>query len=103
MTDKVIDVWDIATFDDALLAHLRTKAELVRSYMVTERNNLNTPQKGGNPSNRTPSPLRIKILSSELLFRICKTAPSAHGIMRDLPTQKLNFLRSEGYTFRHWT
>jgi hypothetical protein len=39
MTDTVIDVWDIATFDDGLLAHLRAKAELVRNYMVTERNN----------------------------------------------------------------
>lgn len=40
MTDQVIDVWDVASFDDALLAHLRTKADLTRNYMVTDRNDL---------------------------------------------------------------
>jgi hypothetical protein len=39
MTEKLIDVWDIETFDDALLAELDARADVVRHYMVTEKRN----------------------------------------------------------------
>ncbi len=36
VTSKPIDVWDVETFDPALTALLRSGAELVRDYMVTD-------------------------------------------------------------------
>jgi len=39
MTEKLIDVWDIETFDDALLAELDARAHVVRHYTVTEKKN----------------------------------------------------------------
>jgi hypothetical protein len=40
MIEKPIDVWNIRTFDNDLLAELRSNAELIRDYMVTEKRNL---------------------------------------------------------------
>jgi hypothetical protein len=39
MTESLIDVWNVETFDQYLLAELRANAELIRNYIVTERNN----------------------------------------------------------------
>lgn len=38
MSEK-IDVWNIKTFDDALLAKLYAKSDVVRHYMITEKRN----------------------------------------------------------------
>ena len=37
MTEKLIDVWDSETFDDALLGDLRAAAAVVRDYMAAEK------------------------------------------------------------------
>ncbi len=39
MAENIIDVWNIETFDDALLASLYARSVVVRQYMVTERRN----------------------------------------------------------------
>lgn len=33
----LIDVWNVATFDDDLAAHLRGAADLIRDYLTTSR------------------------------------------------------------------
>ncbi len=40
MTDKLIDVWNIDTFDAALLAELQAGEKVLRGYMITEKKNL---------------------------------------------------------------
>src|SRR5260370_3687710 len=39
MTESLIDVWNVETFDKDLLAALSANAELIRNYMVTDRKN----------------------------------------------------------------
>ena len=39
MTESIIDVWNIDTFDDVLLASLYARSEVVRQYMVAEKRN----------------------------------------------------------------
>ena len=39
MTDKLIDVWNIDTFDAALLAELQAGEKVLRGYMITEKKN----------------------------------------------------------------
>lgn len=37
MIAKLIDVWNVETFDEDLIAELRAHAELIRNYMMTDR------------------------------------------------------------------
>ena len=37
MAARLIDVWDVETFDEDLLGKLRARAELVHNYIVTDR------------------------------------------------------------------
>lgn len=40
MTEMLIDVWNIKTFDEALLANLYANSDVIRHYMVTSKKNL---------------------------------------------------------------
>src|SRR5580700_8687749 len=39
MSENVIDVWNVETFDEALRMELCANAELIRNYMLTDRQN----------------------------------------------------------------
>jgi hypothetical protein len=46
MATRLIDVWDVETFDEDLLGKLRARAELVRNYIVTNREILESEASG---------------------------------------------------------
>jgi hypothetical protein len=53
MATHLIDVWNVETFDEDLLDKLRARAGLVRNYIATERENLESEASGLRPAYRS--------------------------------------------------
>lgn len=83
MTGSIIDLWDLSTFDAALLARLGEQRALLIDYYRTSRTNFLARE----ASDRRGHPLRIRMPAT--IWRLSKTsrptwpsAPFAHGIIR---------------------